>query len=185
MSIPTTCEADRATSQSQASTALLQQHNAHDILFHVIFGHDLDTITEFVHASSVRLYTIVKCDFLASMMDNVMLAGRSGGNTRATSADTLKALFFLLLNVDMVLKEYVCNPCSKPCFAAAMNVKPSCEGVDRMHAWSMVGTRRIQPAKARGFFKVLHDRVVKKWMQDERLTPTDLVRMVKDEYLVA
>ena len=57
--------------------------------------------------------------------------------------------------------------------------------LERMHAWSMVGTKPLQAAKARGFFKALHDRVIKSWLQDERLTPTDLVRMVKDEYLVA
>jgi hypothetical protein len=99
--------------------------------------------------------------------------------------DTLKALFFLFLNVDMVLKEYVCSTGNKAAFAAAMNMKQNDPNLDKMHAWSMVGTRPVQAAKARGFFKALHDRVIKSWMQDERLTPTDLVGMVKDEYLVA
>lgn len=157
-----------------------QQHhsNAHDILFHVIFGHDMDAITEFVYASAVRLHAIVKCKFLESMMNSIVAA-------KAATSDMLKALFFLFLNVDMVLKEYVCNTASKAAFAAAMNVKSSCPGIDKLHAWSMVGTKPIAAAKARGFFRVLRDKLVKSWLQDERLTASDFVRMVKDEYLVA
>lgn len=157
---------------------LIQQHHAHDILFHTIFGQDLDAIMEFVHASAVRLHSIVQCEFLANMMNSLMAA-------KSCSPDMLKALFFLFLNVDMVLKEYVCNPASKQAFAAAMNVKPSAAGLDRLHSWSMIGTKQIAAAKARGFFKALHDKIVKSWLQDERLTPSDLVRMVRDEYLVA
>ncbi len=37
--------------------------------------------------------------------------------------DTVKALFFLFLNVDMVLKNYVCTPSSVDAFAEAMNIK--------------------------------------------------------------
>lgn len=155
----------------------------HDILFHTIFGCDAECIAEFVHASAVRLHCIVKCQFLAGMMDKIIV-NRQGIRIEA-SLDMLKALFFLFLNVDMALKEYVCNTGSKAAFAAAMNMK-QCDGrLDKMHGWSMVGTRPIQPAKARGFFTALHDRLVKKWLQDERLTPTDFVKMVKDGYLVA
>ena len=158
----------------------LQQH---DILFHAIFGSDVQSIAEFVHASAVRLHCIVRCQFLASMMDQIVV--NRNGNRLNASMDTLKALFFLFLNVDMVLKEYVCSTGNKAAFAAAMNMKQNDPNLDKMHAWSMVGTRPVQAAKARGFFKALHDRVIKSWMQDERLTPTDLVGMVKDEYLVA
>ena len=168
---------------ASGSIQLIQQHHAHDILFHVIFGCDAHALAEFVHASAVRLYSIVRCPFLEAMMDHIIVNQK--GNRINASMDVLKALFFLFLNVDMVLKEYVCNPGSKAAFASAMNLKPCCEGMDRMHAWSMVGTKPISPAKARGFFKVLHDKVVKNWLQDERFTPSDLVKMVKDEYLVA
>ena len=44
-------------------------------------------------------------------------------------------------------------------FAAAMNVQSNAEGLDKLHAWSMVGTKQIAAAKARGFFRVLHDKV--------------------------
>ena len=48
-----------------------------------------------------------------------------------------------------------------------------------------MGTRAMDPAKARRFFTVLHDSIVKLWLQDERLQPSDLVQMVKGEYLVS
>ena len=165
--------------------------HGHDILFHIIFGYDTECIKEFVHASAVRLYSIVKCQFLAGMMDQVLDMRRKSSSSQprttmvTVSTDMLKGVFFLLLNVDMVLKEYVCNPGSKAAFAAAMNVRPSCEGLDKMHAWSMVGTKPIPACKARGFFKVLRDKVAKQWLQDERMTPADLERMVKDDYMVA
>jgi len=113
----------------------------------------------------------------------------------------------------MVLKEYVCNPGCVKAFAAAMNMAPAdrkmaataaetgarkkrrlvdnddddVDGANllkRMHAWSMLGTRAMDPAKARRFFSVLHDSIVKMWLQDERLHASDLVQMVKEEYLV-
>lgn len=164
------------------SVVLLQQHQAHDILFHTLFGSDMDAISEFVFASAVRLHAIVKCEFLAAMMDGVVTRREKG-------QDCIKALFFLFLNVDMVLKEYVCAPGSRAAFAAAMNIKLSPnskdDGLEKLHAWSMVGTKQMDAAKARGFFRVLHDKLVKNWLQDERLTASDFVRMVRDEYLVA
>jgi hypothetical protein len=177
---------------ASSASAIFHAHQ-HDILFHTIFGSDREAIAEFVHASAVRLYHIVKCQFLVRMMDKIII--NRHGNRLDASLDMLKALFFLFLNVDMVLKEYVCNTGSKVAFAAAMNVamapnnKQQCleaqQQLEKLHAWSMVGTKPLNAAKARGFFKVLHDRVAKSWLQDERLTPTDLVKMVKDEYLVA
>lgn len=149
----------------------------HDILFHVIFGHDADTILEFLHASAARLQYIVQCQYLASTMEVVM--------QRKLPLDTLKALFFLFLNVDMVLKKYVCDTGSKHAFAEAMNTEANAEGLNKLHAWSMVGTRPISRDKARTFFVALHDKVVKKWLQDERKNPRDLLEAVRDEYLVS
>lgn len=187
MSVPITCKRKQKHAHKYyarccciraMSIQLVQQHHAHDILFHTIFGHDIEAITEFVHASAVRLHAIVQCKFLASMMDSIIAS-------KQRSADTVKVLFFLFLNVDIVLKEYVCNPGNKAAFAAAMNVRADCAGLDKLHAWSMVGTRQIAAAKARPFFKTLRDSLVKNWLQDERLNASDFLRMVKDEYLVA
>ena len=42
----------------------------------------------------------------------------------------------------------------------------------------------MHAAKARRFFTVLHDKIVRMWLQDERLNASDFMRMVKEEYLV-
>lgn len=205
------------------------QMHMHDVVFHVIFGSDSQGVLDFVLASAVRLHSITHCPFLSSMMKSVLAhsASSNQNNTSATPAgctsigpDVVKALFFLLLNVDMVLKEYVCTPGCVKAFAAAMNIslsggaaapssfKKAATAADgsleskrrkllshtktdaekdclmRMHAWSMMGTRPMDPAKARRFFTVLHDSIVKMWLQDERLHASDLVQMVKEEYLV-
>jgi hypothetical protein len=166
------------------------QLGMHSIIFYVIFGSDMQGTLEFVHASAVRLHSITQCKFLAGMMSHVMQ------NSASIAPDIVKALFFLFLNVDMVLKNYVCTPSSVDAFAEAMNIrvpkvnggnarKRQVEMLGRMHAWSMIGTRGMDHAKARRFFTALHDSVVRRWMQDERLNAADLVRMVKDEFLVS
>lgn len=147
----------------------------HDIIFHVIYGSDEDTIREFVHASSARIQCITKCQYLEATMQQVL-------HTKVP-IDVLKTLFFLLLNVDMVLKEYVVDSASKAAFAAAMNVKPCTDGLVKLHAWSMVGSRPMSTGKARNFFVALQKDVVKQWLQDERRTPRDFMEAVTQEYL--
>ncbi len=168
----------------------------HDVVFHVIFGSDARSVLDFVQASAARVHSIAQCPFLAGMIRSILDDRFKGG------PDVVKALFFLLLNVDMVLKEYVCNPGCVKAFAAAMNIISHAnqekaaetkkrrlddsqqQQLARLHAWSMLGTRPMDPAKARRFFTVLHDSIVKMWLQDERLHASDLVQMVKEEYLV-
>lgn len=60
-----------------------------------------------------------------------------------------------------------------------MNMKASTKGLDKLHSCSMVGTRPISHAKMRNFFVALNGHVIKKWMQDERKNPSDLLESVK------
>jgi hypothetical protein len=183
--MPTTCQ--KGMDQSNMVVHASSQLHMHDVVFHVIFGSDLYCTLEFVRASAIRLHSLTQCQFLVSMMNSIMSQPCHG-------PDAVRALFFLFLNVDMVLKEYVCNPSDKKAFAAAMNIKyrggggeqhrQQVKALQKMHAWSMVGTRPMHDAKARRFFTVLHDKIVSTWLQDERLHASDLVRMVKEEYLV-
>ena len=213
---PAAAAAAAAVQQQAVVLQASAQMHMHDVVFHVIFGSDSQGVLDFVLASAVRLHSITHCPFLSSMMNSV-LAHSSSSVSSAIGPDVIKALFFLLLNVDMVLKEYVCTPGCVKAFAAAMNIASSSaatyakkaataangsleskrrkllsntktdaekECLMRMHAWSMMGTRPMDPAKARRFFTVLHDSIVKMWLQDERLHASDLVQMVKEEYLV-
>jgi hypothetical protein len=90
----------------------------------------------------------------------------------------------------MVLKQYVCKPSCQSAYAAAMNISPEGSSVKAVsigkeHAWSMMGTKPLDPEKGKRFFTVLHDSIIKLWMQDDRLHASDLVQMVKEEYLVS
>lgn len=174
------------------------QMNMHDMIFHVIFGSDIPCTMQFVRASAHRLYSITQCPFLAGMMQSIDRGEecRSFARGRGIGDDVIRALFFLLLNVDDVLKRYVCMPGSIKAFAEAMNICIKGNGTNahddqniamlrRMHAWSMMGTKPLDVAKGKRFFVVLHDSIVKLWMQDERLHASDLVQMVKEEYLVS
>ena len=154
----------------------------HDIIFHVIFGHDYNTILEFVNSSAARLNSICQCKYLQATMQAIQQQNEKGQHV---PIDVLKAMFFLFLNVDMILKDYICNPGSRDAFAAAMNAKRNSPSLDKMHAWSMVGTRCISAEKAINFFTALNKRVVKQWLQDERKGPMELLNAVKDEYLVS
>lgn len=225
----------------------------HDVVFHVIFGWDYESILEMVQASAVRLYSVTGCKFLAGMMQTIVsglaqqqqqhLQQHEGGlqveqhvqrsripcalpngqhvqgsetpsvavHQNVISSDVIKALFFLFLNVDMVLKDFICNPGNIRLFAAAMNIRipdphhihqhfhvaqpymqharaPVKESeqqvLEKLHAWKMTGTREMNPAKARSFFTVLNSKIIRMWMQDERLLARDLLQMVKEEYLV-
>lgn len=154
----------------------------HDVIFHIIFGADVAGTMELVQASAMRIHSITHCPFLAGMVQQM---------TAKRNADDVKALFFLLLNVDMVLKEYVCKPGCIKAFSAAMNIRK--KGTDaaaraqleKMHAWSMMGMRALDPAKGTRFFTVLNGSLVKMWLQDERLLARDLLQMVRSEYLVS
>ena len=184
------------------------QLHMHDVLFHVIFGCNTASIYELVHASAVRLHSITRCPFLASTMQTILqeaadanrqvcLPGNTQASQQRTTAhgpDVIRALFFLFLNVDCVLKDYVCNPGNRKYFAAAMNIrKPlatsgtpdQAQALAKLHSWSMLCTRPLDPGKARRFFYILRNSIVKVWMQDERLHASDLLQMIKEEYLVS
>ncbi len=215
------------------------QIRMHDVIFHTLYGTDTHATMEFVRASAIRMHSITQCAFLVSMINTLVQnsdawssasSASSARNSRDVDggseanatygSDVVKALFFLLLNVDMVLKEYVCDSGNVKAFGAAMNIRvtgsaaataarsshrdgessahrrheagsassstrnSAVELLERMHAWSMLGTQPMNHAKARRFFTVLHDKVVREWLQDQRLHAGDLVRMVKEEYLV-
>ncbi len=203
------------------------QIHMHDILFHVIYGCNMASIYELVHASAVRLHSITRCPFLASMMECIareaastavaadMCTGPHATGRSAHGPDVIRAMFFLFLNVDTVLKEYVCKPGCVKAFAAAMNIRmpsasaaaataagggvargssgKSCaassetasQDLAKLHSWSMLCTRPLDPEKARRFFSVLRNSIVKVWTQDERLHASDLLQLVKEEYLVS
>ena len=51
------------------------------------------------------------------------------------------------------------------------------------HSYSMIGTKPIESGRARRFMLELGD-IVRAWLSNEALTPSDLVTKIKEEYLV-
>lgn len=146
------------------------------MLFHVLYGKNTEMVVEFIYASSCRLYGITKNEELRSTVYRVMeLKDRVGD-------DRLRAMFFLLFNVDMQLKEYVCDVGNESLYSAALNL----ESIDSRprHSYSMVGTRCICPRKAEGFMRNLKP-VIDHWLSNEALNCSDLITKIKEEYLVS
>lgn len=149
--------------------------NTHDLLFHILYGNNTGMIIEFVYASACRLKSITDCNELGELMHKLETDVDSVG------IDKLRTIFFLLFNVDMQLKDYVCDTGSKELFAAALNLSDA-DATDR-HRFSLVGTSCIAPDRAKQFISHLRD-VSNTWLSNETLTCSDFVRKVKSEYLV-
>lgn len=154
---------------------------------------------DMIQASASRLYSITGCEDVKMMVQGVAL------NRESVGEDRLKSLFFLLLNVDMPLKEYICDPTDLNLYAAAHNLHhqlaqrrqqqqqnatprgiadASTGGiVEQRHQLACINTGGMQPDKARAFLVMLK-RVVNAWLCNEDLTCADLVQEVKQEYLV-
>ena len=77
------------------------QLDVNDILFYVIFRSDYNFIKNITNESLQRLHKIAPCTFTESYLHNL--------KNNIISLPMLKAIFFLLLNVDMTLKVCVAN----------------------------------------------------------------------------
>ena len=171
--------------QKTARHHILQNGNmvaSHDILFHTLYGGDLRLVFEFVYAMACRLYSLTECHALRENMQRIIDA-RDGPN--APAINQLLSLFFLFLNVDMPMKEYVCDPQDIQKFAAALNLAPNDnEHVRQRHSYSMIATKPISHAKARIFFRSLKN-LAQMWLSNEQLGCADFVYQVRQEYLVS
>ena len=112
--------------------------------------------------------------------------------------DSIKALFLMLMNMDMPVKEYMCSPGDPELLKGVLNwrgilgtarsAKERREAEDvlgeREFAYSQLGLHALGPEKARVFFGSLRE-VVKAWMASETLTPARLLRDVREEYLIS
>lgn len=174
-----------------------------DILFHVIYGNDEKMIVDFIRAGASRLviiiiirliadyeveiktattrrlYSITGCEDLNKMVGEIV------NRTEEVGINKLRALFFIVLNMDMPLKEYICEPNDVKLYSVAMGLPSSSKNdVSLMHSYSMIGTKKMEPPKAKRFMLELRDSI-NSWLANERLTCSDLVTKIKEEYLVS
>lgn len=138
----------------------------------------MPTVINFIHAMAQRAYSITDSAHLLQGVQTVLQKREQLGNV------TLKCFFFLMLNMDQVFKEYMCNSDSVQAFAAAMNLHATPLQADAQHMYNSIATRPLSAEKARRFYPALRTSV-QEWMSNEILTPAFLLQRIKDEYLVA
>tara|TARA_Y100000389_G_C17171066_1_gene369176 strand:- start:46 stop:513 length:468 start_codon:yes stop_codon:yes gene_type:complete len=153
-----------------------QNTSSKDVLFHVLYGDDMQSVREMCHVIAQRLYSITNCKELVDSMNKVM---KGQGDV---APDQLRAFFFMLLNMDVYMKEWMCKIDDEKLFAKAFIVKE--EDVRKLHAYSLVGTNNMCRGKALLFFTSLR-KIVQDWMSVEMLTACNFVERVKEEYLVS
>lgn len=145
------------------------------VLFHVLYGHNVGMIVDFIYTSACRMYSITSCEELKTAVQEVLLKREELG------IDRLRSMFFLLFNVDMQLKEYVCGTAQRELFAAALILS---EEDAKKRPLSMVGTVCLTAQKARCFIVELKE-LINRWLSNQTLTCSDFVANVKKEYLVS
>jgi hypothetical protein len=153
-----------------------QEYHKHDIFFYVIFGCNRTLLLEFIEAMAIRLFSITNCDIFHASMTELI------GNEENHGVDKLRSMFFLLFNVDMPFKEYVCDISNIEAYSRALNLTMT--DVTTRISYSMVSTVPVPPERNRFFITGLKS-IINDWMSNEFLTCTDLVNKVKEFYLVS
>jgi hypothetical protein len=133
---------------------------------------------EFIVASAQRQYSLTDNTSLSEMM------GRMLQHPQMVSLQDSRAMFFLLLNVDMPLKEYVCDTQNKERLAVALNLTTVSEATGK-HAYAMTGARTPDCPKLESFFVKLSSDIVPKWLQNQSLSINDFVHTIRNEYIVS
>jgi hypothetical protein len=150
--------------------------NTKDIIFHVLFGSDIKLISDLVVASAQRLYDISRNTLLHSTMGMFI-------QKQDTFAPIyVKLWFFILINMDMVLKEYICDPLNPKLYAAALNIPVT--SVSKKHSLSVIGTKPMKPEAARGFMIRLRI-VIQEWLSHEDIQIPELFNKIREEYLIS
>jgi hypothetical protein len=153
-------------------------HGRHEMLFHLVYGENKDILMEFIFAAAQRQY---------SLTENISISEtvrRMVENPELVSLQQYRGMFFLLLNIDMPLKEYVCDTQNRELLAAALNLTNTPE-TNGKHAYVMTGTKQAEPLKLENFFGTLSTQIVPNWLQNEGLTISDLVNTIREEYVVS
>lgn len=125
-----------------------------------------------VDAMVSRLHRITSSSSLAPMHQRVHMP--------CSGSDHIKCAWLLLLNVDMATKELLLEPSDPVRQCAALGLtRDQASRVPRM--LSMM--RGVDAGKARRFFCDLREDLVPRWLENEVLGPSDLVRQAMALYL--
>lgn len=161
VSIPMTCSKTMLSSQ-------------HDVVFNVLYGSHMPLLHGMVKAMALRLNAITGTEHLSPVLR--MISGAAVG------PDVLRAVWILLLNVDMRVKELIVDPCNRKYQRNALQVA----GVDMLaaeHYAVLSGMLKMDHGKARRFLTDLHDDLIPRWLQNEAMDVSNLVRLATGLYL--
>jgi hypothetical protein len=147
------------------------------MLFHMVYGDNRLVIMEFIHASAQRLYSLTSNEKLSETIFHAM------NTSESMSLQKSRALFFLLLNVDMPIKEYLADTCDKGLLAKALNTPLS--DIASRQSYVMIGAHTADKAKLHSFFLKLSHDIIPNWMQNQGLTFNDLVDTIREEYIIS
>lgn len=148
------------------------------MLFHLVYGEDKYAMMEFIFASAQRLYSLTE----NAILSRTILCMTQ--QVEAISLQQVRVMFFLLLNVDMVLKEYVCDTQNHALLAAALNITDVSQ-VTTKQSYAMTGARQADATKLESFFLKMSREIIPLWLQNQGLGINDLVTTLREEYLVA
>lgn len=147
----------------------ISQTRNKDIVFYVLYGGDTALVQTMIEHMIERLHRITNSNTL-SVVHAIML------NNQKPGPDWHKALWILLMNTDMKMKEVIVNPQDK-------KLMRECFNNDEQTTRVLSTLTSIDPAKARRFWVDLQEDTVPRWMENEAMTVSDLVKRVKDLYL--
>lgn len=148
----------------------------HEFIFHICYGDNKPQMIELISASVERMNSLVHVQELADMARDLR------EHPEGWAMERVRALFFLLLNVDIQLKEYLCNTSDKELLATALNVDLA--DLPRTKTHDMAGSAQADKEVLHRFFVDLHKNIVPGWLQCEARKPSELSREVQQCYIV-
>jgi hypothetical protein len=146
------------------------------MLFHIVYGEDKEILMELIYASSQRIFSLTCNKMLNQTVEDIFKS------SAPPSLQKLRALFFILLNIDIQLKEYVCDTSNRKLFSEALNTPP-CD-ITSKKCYVLTGTRTGDAKKLSSFFIVLKNEIIPNWLQDQELTVSDLVNAIREQYII-
>lgn len=158
-------------------TLLNRSYGRHELLFHVLYGNNQAAMTSFIIGSCQRLYTLSGNEKLLRLQADLASCAVP------IAPDRLRAMFFLFLNVDPVLKDFLTDSSNAnklaECFCTTSELNRNTE------ALMMLQSKQATPGKLRNFFTTLHRDIAPRWLQNTQAGEALLVKICREEYLSA
>lgn len=153
-----------------------RRYSRHEFLFHIFFNSNQKALLLFIDGSCKRLHQITGNQRLENMRIHLK------EHAEAWPSDKLRVLFALLLNVDMVLKEFICDTSNKALLSDCLCIP--LDALQNNEAILMCQSSQASPEKLRGFFKLLRA-MVKSFLPDQMWGYWTWMRCVTSEYVAS